>query len=89
MNKIEKISREALNLLNYSKDTAVSSLSLANSEGMLGTKLSDEQLSKVVSLLENSLSQGYLKGINSFQKSTSVILEKEEPNGIFGVRKKK
>jgi len=75
MNQIDKISKEALSLLNYSKDVAVGNLSAANNSGRLEPKLTDEQLRSVVSLVEVSLSQGYQKGLNTFQKTLKTTLE--------------
>ncbi len=68
MNKVNEILRAALNLLNYSKDVATTNLSSANGSGKLEPKLTDDQLKLVVNLLESSLSQGFQKGLGSFQR---------------------
>lgn len=75
MNQVDKISKEVLSLLNYSKDVATGNLSTANNSGRLEPKLTDEQLRSVVSLVEASLSQGYQKGLNTFQKTLKTTLE--------------
>lgn len=75
MNQVDKISKEVLSLLNYSKDVATGNLSIANNSGRLEPKLTDEQLRSVVNLVEASLSQGYQKGLNTFQKTLRVTLE--------------
>jgi len=75
MNQVDKISKEVLNLLNYSKDVTTTSLNSANNSGKLEPKLTDDQLRLVVNLVENSLSQGYQKGLNTFQKTLKTTLE--------------
>ena len=77
MNQVDKISKEALNLLKYAKDTAVTNLASANSNGQLEYKLTDEQLLSVVSLLDSSLSQGYQKALPSFQSKVDSLIGKE------------
>jgi hypothetical protein len=75
MNQVDKISKEVLNLLNYSKDVTTISLNSANNSGKLEPKLTDDQLRLVVNLVENSLSQGYQNGLNTFQKTLKTTLE--------------
>ena len=75
MNQVDKISKEVLNLLNYSKDVTIISLNSANNSGKLEPKLTDDQLRLVVNLVENSLSQGYQNGLNTFQKTLKTTLE--------------
>jgi len=75
MNQVDKISKEVLNLLNYSKDVVTGNLSAANNSGRLEPKLTNEQLRSVVSLVEVSLLQGYQKGLNTFQKTLKTNLE--------------
>lgn len=79
MNQIDKISKEALLLLNYAKDTAIANLATANSSGALQPKLEPDQLVAVVNLLGSSLSQGYQRGLTTFQGvvKEQISLEKQ------------
>lgn len=74
MNQVDKISKEALTLLNYAKDTAIANLTIANSQGKLEPQLDPAQLLAVIELLGISLSQGYQKGLTSFQKTVKEQL---------------
>ena len=78
MNQVDKISKEVLDLLRYAKDTAKSNLVTANSNGQLESQLSDAQLNSVLSVVDSSLSQGYLKGLTSFQNSLKNIVSLED-----------
>lgn len=69
MNQVDKISKEALALLNYAKDTAIANLTIANSQGKLEPQLDPAQLLAVIEMLGISLSQGYQQGLTSFQKT--------------------
>jgi hypothetical protein len=75
MNQVDKISKEVLNLLNYSKDVTTTNLNSANKTGKLEPRLTDDQLRLVVNLVESSLTQGYQKGLNTFQKTIKNTLE--------------
>ena len=77
MNQTDKIAREVLNLLNYSKDVATTNLHKANNSGLVEPRLTDEQITSVVGLLETSLNQGYQKAISSFQKSVKTVIEEK------------
>ena len=44
MNQVDKISKEALDLLQYAKDTAIANLTIANSAGKLNQQLEPAQL---------------------------------------------
>ena len=69
MNKIDKVSKEVLNLLNYSKDLTKANLSSANNTGALGQKLTDDQLRLVVDMIDVSITQGYQRGLSNFQRT--------------------
>jgi hypothetical protein len=69
MNQIDKISKEAMSLLNYAKDTAIANLTTANGQKKLEPQLDGAQLLAVINLLNLSLSQGFQKGLPSFQKT--------------------
>jgi hypothetical protein len=75
MNSIDKISKEALNLLTYSKDVVTNNLATANATGALEPKLTEEQIRNVLSLVDHSLSQGFQKGLTSFQKTVKGELK--------------
>jgi len=75
MNQVDKISKEVLSLLNYSKDVAASNLTAFNKNGKLAPALTDSQLQVVVSVLESSFSQGFQKALPTFQKTVSTVLE--------------
>lgn len=89
MNRIDKISKDALNLLAYSKDVAASNLTTANAKGNLDPKLTDEQVASVLSLVEHSLSQGFQKGLTSFQKSVEKTLTESSTTTPVESKKKK
>jgi hypothetical protein len=78
MNQVDKISKETLNLLEYSKDVVKENLTTANVTGQLEPKLSDEHLKKVLHLVDVSMSQGYQKAIQSFQRNISTVLSTHE-----------
>ena len=78
MNQIDKISKEALSLLQYAKDTAIANLTVANSAGKLKPQLEPTQLLAVIDLLGSSLSQGYQKGLNAFQKVVKEQITQEQ-----------
>ena len=88
MNEIDKISKEALDLLHYAKDTAVANLTIANSSGKLNPRLEPIQLLAVVDLLGSSLSQGYQKGLTSFQNAVKKQLPKEQTKVETSLKKK-
>lgn len=75
MNQVDKISKEALNLLSYSKDVVATNLTTMNKEGKLNPPLTENQLQTIVSVLDSSFSQGFQKGLSSFQKTISKALE--------------
>lgn len=74
MNQVDKISKEALALLQYAKDTAVANLTVANGQKKLEPQLDGAQLLAVINLLGLSLSQGFQKGLPAFQKKVSEQL---------------
>jgi len=77
MNKVDKLSKEVLNLFSYSKDIVTTNLNTANNVGNLEPKLTEHQLNFVLKLFENSLTQGYQKGISIFQKTLKNVLNEE------------
>ena len=89
MNRIDKISKETLNLLQYAKDTAVNNLTIANNTGKLLPRLDPLQLSAVVGLIDASLSQGYHKGLKSFQSIVKEQLSQEQTQKAIEPIKKK
>lgn len=68
MNQVDEISKEALSLLQYAKDTAIANLTIANGQKKLEPQLDGAQLLAVINLLNLSLAQGFQKGLPSFQK---------------------
>lgn len=78
MNQVDKISKEVLNLLNYSKDVATNNLTSLNKEGKLNPPLNESQLQTIVSLLDSSFTQGFQKGLTNFQKSVKNVMESEK-----------
>jgi len=89
MNQVDKISKEALDLLQYAKDTAIANLTIANSAGKLNQQLEPAQLLAVVDLLGSSLSQGYQKGLTAFQKAVREQLTQQESTKAEISNKKK
>lgn len=88
MNQVDKISKEALDLLQYAKDTAVANLTVANRAGKLNPQLEPAQLLAVVDLLGSSLSQGYQKGLTAFQKAVKEQLPQESTKAETSNKKK-
>lgn len=90
MNQVDKISKEVLNLLSYSKDVVASNLTAFNKEGKLTPQLNEVQLKTIVSILESSVSQGFQKGLPTFQKSVNNVLEevRNEEKRKFPVNRK-
>lgn len=89
MNQVDKISKEALSLLQYAKDTAIANLTVANSSGKLKPQLEPIQLLAVVDLLGASLSQGYQKGLSAFQKVVKEQIPQESTKKVVESSKKK
>lgn len=74
MNKIDKLSKEVLNLFLYTKDhvkAEVTSHFLKEDHG-----INEKQLAAVLRLIDSSIEQSYEKGIHTFQKTASHILDK-------------
>ena len=61
--------------MNYSKDVVTNNLTALNKEGKLTPALNEAQLKTIVSILDSSVSQGFQKGLPSFQKSVNNVLE--------------
>lgn len=75
MNQVDKISKEALMLLQYAKDTAIANLTTANAQNKLEPQLDGAQLLAVINLLGPSLTQGFQKGLPAFQKTVTNELK--------------
>jgi hypothetical protein len=89
MNQVDKISKEALILLNYAKDTAVANLTVANNKGQLDPKLEPAQLLAVIDVFTSSLSQGYQKGLGSFQKIVKEQVMTSQTKKVAEISNKK
>lgn len=89
MNQVDKISKEALSLLTYSKDVAATNLTTANARGGLEPKLTDEQVTSVLNLFEHSLSQGFQKGLESFQRIVKQTITQDIASNNLDTKKKK
>lgn len=74
MNQVDRISKELLNLVEYSKDVVKANLASNNAKENEALKLTDAQLANVLRIVDASITQGYQKGFTSFQKSVSKIL---------------
>jgi hypothetical protein len=70
MNHLDKISKEVLNLVNYSKDVTKNNVIEMN----LG--LNSEQLNKLLEVIDNSIEQSYHRGISNFQKNIEYITKR-------------
>lgn len=77
MNQVDKISKEALTLLQYAKDTAIANLTTANAQKKLEPQLDGAQLLAVINLLGPSLTQGFQKGLPAFQKTVTNQLNSQ------------
>jgi len=75
MNLIDKISKETLNLLEYSKDVVKSNLTNSNINGTIKPSLTESQLASLYKLVDMSISQSFQKGILSFQKTLKAIVD--------------
>lgn len=87
MNQVDKISKEAFTLLQYAKDTAIANLTTANGQNKLEPQLDGAQLLAVINLLNLSLSQGFQKGLPSFQKV--VVNQLNAPQAATKIETKK
>jgi hypothetical protein len=74
MKKSEKISREVLNMFEYSKDVVKSNIISANSSGNVKPQLTEAQLQSLSSIIDLSISDGAHKGLVSFQRSVENII---------------
>lgn len=74
MNQVDRISKELLNLVEYSKDVVKTNLVSNNIKENEALKLTDAQLANVVRIVEASIAQGYQKGFTAFQKGVSKVL---------------
>jgi hypothetical protein len=72
MNNVDKISKEVRLVLDSSKDLLVKNLLESVSKGIL--TINNEQMETVVSILNMSLDEGYLRAIPSFQNSIKKYL---------------
>ena len=70
MNTVDKITKEVLNLVNYTKDVSKNSLVKSNQE--IG--LNDAQLAAVTRLVEGAVEQSYQRFVPAFQKSLNGFL---------------
>lgn len=74
MNKVDKLSKEVLNLFLFTKDhvkTEVTNHFLKEDHG-----INEKQLNSILRLIDTSVEQSYEKGIQNFQKSAGNILDK-------------
>ena len=78
MNQVDKISKEALTLLQYAKDTAIANLTTTNGQKKLEPQLDGAQLLAVINLMNVSLTQGFQKGLPAFQKTVKEQLEQNK-----------
>ena len=74
MNNVDKISKETLAVLEYSKEIVKTNLVKANSLGQIEPQLTNEQLQKVSNLLDTFFSQGLQIALPNFQKVVSGII---------------
>ena len=86
----DKIARETLGLFEYSKEVVKNNLISANKSGNIPPHLNETQLNGVLSLIDSSLSQGYHRGITSFQKivESTIASFVEATSADFNKKKK-
>lgn len=89
MNKTNKLSKELLGIVEYSKEVIKSNLLLSNERNTVD-KLTEAQLSTVINLVNVSLSQGVQKALPTFQKVIEDTLsEKNSTLDLTNNKKKK
>lgn len=67
MNTVDKITRDSKILLDSAKDTTANNLISAFRSKEVN--LSEDQLSKIVTIINSSIDQGYQKALSNFQSS--------------------
>lgn len=88
MNKINKLSKELLGIVEYSKEVIKSNLLLSNEKNTFN-KLTDAQLYSVIDLVNVSLSQGVQKALPTFQKVVEDTLSETKKVTLESSKKKK
>lgn len=73
MNITDKISKEVLNILDYSKEVVKTNLVTAN-DSKTFESLNSEQLERIVNVVNLSLSQGFQKALPNFQKAVDGLI---------------
>jgi predicted DNA binding protein len=74
MNNVDKILKEALNLVEYTKDVTKNNIINLNLNASVTQKLTDDQLHIVLLAVDSSITQGYHRGISNFQKTVEVVV---------------
>jgi hypothetical protein len=89
MKNSEKISREVLNMFEYSKDVVKSNIISANSSGTVNPQLTEAQLQSLSNIIDISISDGAHRGLSSFQRSVENIISIASETDIDATKKKK
>jgi len=88
MNKVDKLSKEVLGMVEFSKEVIRKNL-VASNENSGFEKLSESQISNVLNIVNVSLSQGIQKAIPVFQKVVNSTLNEVKDEALESSRKKK
>jgi len=75
MNNIDRVSRDSKILIESAKDVTASNLLSAVGSKLL--QLDEAQLSKVISVVNMSIDEGYMKALPTFQRSVKGLVVEE------------
>jgi hypothetical protein len=88
MNKVNKLSKEVLGMVEYSKEVIKNNLVSFNEKNQ-SDRLTESQLSNVINLVNLSLSQGMQTAMPTFQKVVAGALSETTKQTVEILRKKK
>lgn len=87
MNKVDKMSKEVLGIVEYCKEVVRKNLISSNDNQQ--DRLSESQLNNMLNIVNLSLSQGSQKAIPVFQKVLSNVLNETAKEAVESSKKKK
>lgn len=87
MNKVDKMSKEVLGIVEYCKEVVRTNLVSFNNNQK--DKLTEAQINETLNIVNLSLSQGSQKAIPVFQKVLSSVLNETTKEAVEASKKKK
>lgn len=89
MNDSEKIVKNALEVVSFSKDIVISKLVSANNNNRFSPKLTEDQLKTTIELINSSVEEGCQKAIPSLTKTVDTIMDVYNSLTLNTTKKKK